>query len=224
MNIVEESFKGIYPGEHMPYVARLNYSGRFSDYNANVRLRGSYMTFSLSRKWEGVSREIQIGMIQELLVKLLKKKPATTIYIDLYNSFVKNIHIAIPKTETHPVLEESFSRVNERYFFGQIEKPNLRWGSGTTTLGTYNFKTDRITISRALAEDTQLMDYVMYHEILHKLRKFERKGIKTRYHDAKFRKLEKVFENREEIEARLKRIPKKRPKNTIKKIFKAFFN
>jgi hypothetical protein len=45
----------------------------------------------------------------------------------------------------------------------------------------------------------------MFHEMLHKQRKFEVRGTKTRYHDRKFRNAEKIYENSKSIEKELNR-------------------
>ena len=157
---------------------------------------------------ERVSEEIQMGLIQELMLKLLKKK-RQSMYIDLYNNFVKSLHLAVPKDKVDPVLKESFDRINDKYFVGLVEMPNLVWGKfATTTYGSYDFKNDTVTISRAFkdVEDTKYVDYIMFHEILHKQRKFFRSGSKTYYHDKRFKRLEKVFEGGGEIEKELGRV------------------
>ena len=149
-----------------------------------------------------------MGLIQELMLKLLKKKK-NSMYVDLYNNFVKNLHLAIPKDKSDPQLEESFIRINDRYFLGLVEQPNLVWGRfATTTFGSYDFKNDTVTISRAFkeVEDTVYLDYIMFHEVLHKQRKFFKSGSKTYYHDKKFKRLEKVFENGDVIEKELGRV------------------
>ena len=72
------------------------------------------------------SKEIQMGLIQELMLKLFKpknKKEINTIYIDLYNEFVKNLHKTIPKDNVHPFLKASFDRVNEKYLRNTVFNP-----------------------------------------------------------------------------------------------------
>ena len=207
--LVREAYSLLFPekeGEDFRLIPRLKYSGKFKDYNANVSLRGNVIEFRLCRKWKDVSREIQIGLIQELMARIFKSR-ARSMYIDIYNNFVKNLHIAVPKTDGPLALEESFRRVNEKYFLGIVEKPNLVWGSHSKTkLGEYNFKRDTIKISRVFSKlDAVLMDYVMYHEMLHKVNKFKSTGLRTRYHDKKFRTAEKQFENYEEVENNLKK-------------------
>ena len=89
------------------------------------------------------------------------------------------------------------------------EMPNLVWGRfATTTFGSYDFKSDKVTISSEFkgVEDTKYVDYIMFHEVLHKQRKFYRSGSKTYYHDARFKRLEKVFEDGAQIEKELGRV------------------
>ena len=71
---------------------------------------------------------------------------------ELYNIFMRNIHVSIPKTKTDPILEDSINRVNEKYLFGLIEKPNLTWNYSTTTIGYYEYGSDTINISKVLKE------------------------------------------------------------------------
>ena len=212
--IIEEAYRLLYPEREFPYLAAVRYTDHFNDYGANVKLRGNALEFGLSRKWRSVSREIRIGLFQELMLKLFSKrrpdrKDMNLMYVDLYNSFVKNLHIAIPKTDIEPALSESFDRVNEKYFYGIVEKPNLVWGSKSrASLGSYDYKADTIKISRIfqslMARDPELLDVVMYHEILHKSHKYKHKGGSNRFHDSDFRKKEKEFENFHEVDQRLK--------------------
>ena len=206
-NIAIEAYSKLFPDAEIPYNFKVVYSGRLKDYGAYVSLTGIVVQFKLSKKWFTISDDIKIGLMQELLLKLLKKKKYS-MYIDIYNNFVKNLHIAIPKDKTHPLLEESFDRINERYFLGLVERPNLVWGRfATTTFGSYDFKTDTVTISRVFEDcETIYLDYIMFHEILHKQRKFVKSGSKTYYHDKRFKQREKVFENGEQIEKNLSKV------------------
>jgi len=210
---------------NFPYEAKLKYSGKFKPYRANVRLRGVNIQFNLSRKWKTVSKDIQMGLIQELLLKILKNKlkpiRTNTSNIELYNIFIKKLHIGIPKIKRDPILEESFNRVNEKYFFGLLEISNLEWGSKTATkLGSYEYATDTISISTIFKDEPGLLDYVMYHEMLHKKHKFYSKNGRSYHHTAEFKRKEKEFENSEEIEQRIKRIARKaHTRGFIRKLF-----
>lgn len=218
MSLVSEAFNGLFPEKEFDYVAKVKYSRKFSDYNANVKYRGNYLEFGLSYKWKTVSREIRIGLIQSLLLKIFKEKKATT-NIDLYNLFIKNVHIAAPKYMTDAFLEESFNRVNENFFYGLIEKPNLAWANSVNKLGSYEYGTDTITISKILKNRKDILDYVMYHEMLHKKHKFSHKKGRSYHHTKEFRIKEKAFPNSELLEQELKKVI---TKNKVKKMFGLF--
>ena len=219
--LVEEAFNSLHP-ERLGYTFSLKYSTKFRPYNANARLIGSKIELNLSKKWKTVSKEIQIGLMQSLLVKILKSKVRlkNTTNIDLYNIFIKKVHISVPKTKSDPILSQSFDRVNERYFYSVIEKPNLEWHSSINKLGSYEYGSDTISISRMLqGREAELLDYIMYHEMLHKKQKFENKGLRNYHHTPEFRRKEKEFENQKEIENKIKMLS--RPRLAIQRfIFK----
>lgn len=203
---VEEAFILLYPEKSFTYIPSITYSGKFKDYNANVRLYGEILEFRLCKKWKHVAKEIQLGLIQELMLRLFNDTK-DSLYVDLYNNFVRKLHVTIPKTKSDPVLAASFQRVNERYFLGLVEQPNLVWGHASKQkLGSYNFKSDTITISKVFLNlDPLFLDYVMYHEMLHKHHSYKAKGGRVRYHTAAFRRAEKAFQGHEEVEKALER-------------------
>ena len=207
--LIKEAFQQLYPEKELKYSVSLKYSRKFKPYNANVKLRGNKMVFSFSKEWKKISEEIQIGLLQELLTKILKNKKRT-VNMELYNLFIKNVHLAVPKTKTDEVLEESFNRVNETYFNGMIDRPNLLWGSESTSkLGSYEYGSDAITISKIFKANRQeLLDYVMYHEMLHKKFKFESKNGRHFHHSLEFKKTEAKFENRDLIEKEISKLAK----------------
>ena len=66
MDLIEESFRQLYPEREFGYNTELNYSGKFKAYNANVRLiQHQRLIFNFSKSWKEVSSEIQIGLIQD---------------------------------------------------------------------------------------------------------------------------------------------------------------
>lgn len=205
MDLINDAFKRLYPEKELDFHSSLKYSGRFNGYNANIRHNKflNKVDVSLSKKWREIDEEIQIGLIQSLLLKIFKGRKKT-MNTDMYNIFMKKIHIAIPKIHFDPVLESSFNRVNERYFFELIEKPNLKWGSySRTKLGSYDYGSDTITMSRIFEKNSDLLDYVMYHEVLHKKHKFENKNGRNYSHTKEFRIKEKEFENADIMEKKI---------------------
>lgn len=205
MGLVEEAYQTLFSGKEIGYTPLLRYSGRFRSYNANIQLHNRTLTVSLSKRWKGIDRKIQIGLIQELMVRLFRKR-LNTMEMDLYNIFMKKVHLAAPKNRPDPTLEASFLRVNERFFSGLLDKPNLEWSNSMHRLGSYDFGTDTIRISSVLKDDLELVDYVAYHELLHKKLKFNAKYGRTRSHTPLFRKNERLFPNHAALEGRIGRI------------------
>lgn len=114
-------------------------------------------------------------------------------------------------------LGESFRRVNAAYFEGRVERPELRWGRQETVrrFGSYEAARDRITLSRSLDADEVpafVMDYVVYHELLHKLHGVEDRGLRRAAHTAAFRGDEARFAQRGEAERLLSKIARRRRK------------
>jgi len=225
MSVLEQAYKELYP-EGTPKNFVLKYSGKFRGYNANIRMSWGEITVNMSRQWKGVSPDIQKGLMQELLVRMFKTKSRRlevfgnsqqvaskqTINMDLYHNFIKSLSSVAPKTQTHPVLEESFERVNEMFFNGMMEQPNLRIGNGINRLGTYEYATDTITISSILMENENLRDYVMYHEMLHKKHQYTAKKGRSRHHSTEFLRDEKKFPHAEQLEIELHKLVRSKKK------------
>jgi|TARA_B100001964_G_scaffold182892_1_gene202440 hypothetical protein len=203
----------LYPS--FPYSVSILYSGRFKAYNANVKLRGGQLTFHFSKEWKGVADDIQKGLVQSLLLKIMKGRVKASVKntasMDLYDIFLRKLHLVAPKTESDPILLNSFNRVNARFFDGLLELTNLRWGTDSyRKLGSYAYASDTITLSRLLEEDYELLDYVMYHEMLHKKHKYVRNKTRSHHHTKAFRDDERKFPSWELCEERLSRIGQKK--------------
>lgn len=209
MNLIEESFQRLYPEKNLGKQAILKYSGKFKPYNASVRYNPNQLTFNLSKDWRAVDQEIQIGLIQALLVKVFREK-RKTVNIEIYNIFMKRLWTVAPKNRIDSVLMQSFDRVNKVYFNGFIEVPNLVWGAHTTTkLGCYEYSTDTISISSVFKDQPpEFVDYVMYHEMLHKKLQYKNTGMKTMHHTAEFKFRERQFRDSRGVEKKIQKLVK----------------
>ncbi|MBT4541101.1 DUF45 domain-containing protein [Candidatus Woesearchaeota archaeon] len=224
MKFVHKAFNELWPEEELRQEVSVKYSGKFSDYNANVSYTPWKMQFRVSKTWRGVDEDIRIGLIQSLLVKVFKSKRYKKFNkknkMELYEMFLKNVGNVAPRKESDPQLIESFERVNDEFFNGLMNMPNVLWGKHTLTkLGSYEYGNDTVLMSLALKDaPTKMLDYVMYHELLHKKHKFHHKNGKSFHHTTAFRKDEKMFKNAEQLETDLKYLLRK------KKVRKAFFS
>ncbi len=235
--MVREAFLELYSEKDFNFKVIVKYSKRMKDYNAGLSFYKSdkKIVFRFGEKWHSVSAEIKKGLVQELLLKLFEKKKSKkqTVNMELYHKFIKNVHLAVPKTKIDTLLEESFERVNEEYFNGLLEKPNLVFGSSSfRKLAGYDYQNDTITVSTLFKDSSsRILDYLIYHELLHKKLKFVYKNGKNYQHTSDFKHMERKFKNAEEIEKEIdivlrnkKRSLRKSAKNDSKGFFSSIFN
>jgi hypothetical protein len=212
--VIERALE-LFPERNEKRDIRIKFSRAFKGYNANCTYSPYKIEFRLSYKWKDVSSEILIGLLQELLCRVYKKK-RQSYNIELYNKFIKKSVVYAPPSNIDIELKECFDRVNEEYFQGLLDCPNLEWGQDSLTkLGSYDFMTNTISISTILKNEGSLLDYVMYHEMLHKKIQYNEKKYRKTYHTKEFRLKEKAFKDKD-IEKKLESFLKKK---RIKKLF-----
>jgi hypothetical protein len=94
-------------------------------------------------------------------------------------------------------LEELFHLINNQYFSGQLPMPSLAWCvRSKTRLGAFYPDQDRIAINSALDHPNAprlLLEFVMYHEMLHKKHGYKQKKSRRHFHTREFRQDEKAF-------------------------------
>jgi len=200
----------------------LNYSGHFNNYSANVKYNRQYIEFNLSKLWKNIDEDIQSGLIQSLVIRIFKIKNISTSEMKLYESFMKGLSKYAKKHIYDPELSLSFDRINEQFFNNDMEKPNLVFANESfRKLGSYEYSTDTINIStifKNLPEAEQkFLDYVIYHELLHKKHTFKVKNGRHQAHTTAFRNDEAKFSVN--IEQELTTWLRKK-KYGIKRIFK----
>jgi hypothetical protein len=109
--------------------------------------------------------------------------------------------VSIPGPGVHRSLEDSFNRVNSEYFQSQLQQPELCWSPvhARRVLGSYQERSDRLIISRVFDSPNVpifVLDYLMYHELLHKFLGIGRRNDGKRcMHGKEFREIEKQFKH-----------------------------
>lgn len=196
MNPAIRAFKELNIVENR-YIAT-RYSGHFKGFNANAKYTKEMITFNLSSSWKEVDEDIQTGLIQSLIVKIFKLKIRKTSEMELYENFMKGLSKYAKKHTYDPELEQSFERVNEKMFNGMVDKPNLLFASESfNKLGSYEYSTDTIYMSTIFkdlpAEEQIFLDYVVYHELLHKKHQFNIKNGRHHAHTTAFKNDEARF-------------------------------
>lgn len=112
-------------------------------------------------------------------------------------------------------LEQIFARLNRRYFNGELPAVALTWSARKSKriLGHHDYVHDMIVISRLLDSPEVpevLLEFVLYHEMLHM--KHIPKVVNGRriYHSTAFRADERRFEHYEAAQAALEKFTSKK--------------
>ncbi|HMD84287.1 MAG TPA: SprT-like domain-containing protein [Terriglobia bacterium] len=104
----------------------------------------------------------------------------------------------LPPRGRHHDLEEIFHALNHRFFRGQIPPSRLGWShnSSRRVLGHYDSGHGTIIVSRkldSLLVPRYVVEYVVFHEMLHIRFPVERRGHRRVVHSREFRAAEKEF-------------------------------
>jgi hypothetical protein len=104
----------------------------------------------------------------------------------------------LPARGGHHDLDEIFHGLNHRFFHGQIPPARLGWSHKNShrILGHYDSGHGTIIVSRKLDSPSvprYLVEYVVYHEMLHIRFPVERSGQRRVVHSREFREAEKNF-------------------------------
>jgi len=111
----------------------------------------------------------------------------------------------------HFDLEEIFAELNRKCFRGELASARIGWSRqrSRTTLGHYDDAHRAITITRWFDSPRvprELVEYVVYHEMLHIRFPTEHRGHRRVVHSAAFRKAEKQFPKYKEAMRQLHRL------------------
>ncbi len=112
-------------------------------------------------------------------------------------------------------LRDSFKRVNQTYFDEELDQPNLIWNNRLThrKFGHYQWDTDTVMLSSSL-DHTRVpglvVDYVMYHELLHKKLGARQAKQNRIAHTREFREAEEKFHSLQKAKRILNRIARTR--------------
>jgi hypothetical protein len=112
-----------------------------------------------------------------------------------------------------PRLEASFERVNRQLFGGRLAKPRLTWNQTIThrKFGHYLYATDTVMVSVSLDRPdvpAYVLDFIMYHELLHKDLGLKTVNGRNYGHTPEFRQAERSYPKYKEAQDYLERISK----------------
>ncbi len=157
--------------------------------------------------------EVLESLIHILITRAVRRKPNVE-HLSRYNQYIHHpemenrlARVRLCRSRKRlpgPVgkyfnLNESFLRINQKYFHASLRKPNLSWSPGRsrTQLGYHDSHLNLVVISRWLDQKATplfIIDYIMYHELLHIVVRPEFRTQKRVIHSAEFKRREEQFE------------------------------
>ncbi|MBZ5574155.1 MAG: hypothetical protein LAO09_20000 [Acidobacteriia bacterium] len=109
----------------------------------------------------------------------------------------------------HWNLESVFDGLNSQFFHGLLGRPQMTWSRGHARnhLGHYDPAHNAIVVSRVFDHQRvprQVVEYIVYHEMLHLKHPVRLHGGRRSVHSAEFRAEERLFPHLAEAKAFLK--------------------
>jgi hypothetical protein len=190
-----------------------------------IRLREDDAYVRVSDILRGAPLAVMEAAAAILLGRLYRRKASREL-LDLYRHFstARGTHrkvIAIrskrgtrvkggPKGETHN-LAPMFSLLNQNYFSGRLHRPRLGWSKRRwrAQLGCFDPGLDQIVINTRLdgaGVPKYVVEYVLYHEMLHVRHPIRVASCGLQAHSADFRREEKRFEHYDRARKYLQRM------------------
>ena len=98
----------------------------------------------------------------------------------------------------HFDLDALFDQLNQRYFAGSLERPHIGWSTRNwrRQFGCYDPGPNQIVLNRRMdhpAVPQFVVEYVLFHEMLHVKHPTRRSGCSLLSHSPEFRSEEKQF-------------------------------
>lgn len=218
----EEAFRAFEKTKPMPEIEVCFYP--YIGINHTIRVRNGKIFVRIAEICREMPFEGQKALAYILIAKILRKKVSAKAR-KVYSAFIKTQEIREQATENKRTrgrkiitsakgevydLDEIFDDINEIYFRDAIPKPVLSWSSGQTfrILGHHDSTHQAIIISKSL-DDRKVppfvVEYVVYHEMLHIFHPVEIKNGRRVIHSPEFKRNEQKFQYFEEAEKWIER-------------------
>jgi hypothetical protein len=220
--IYERVFRDLRPSLATPGVSVRFH--QFTNLTSNIRLVQGQLIVKISDLLEGAPSPVQESLAYILLSKLFRQRPPRQM-MEIYRLYLARQDVRgrlntvrqergrkmLAAAAGHAFdLDAMFDGINAKYFGGEMVKPKLGWSmqASRTILGHYDASHYAIAISKILDRvevPEYVVEYVLYHEMLHIKHPVEHKGAARRIHTTGFKKEEKLFEKYAEAKAFLKK-------------------
>ena len=223
LQIFQESYSALRPGSSVPELKVEFFA--FANVNNTIRLREGRLLVRLSDLLEGAPDGVLRAIAHILLAKMYRQ-PIDRGYAARYRKYVASHDIV---RKAHLVrqmrgrkmlrsarghfydLDAVFEDLNTSFFHGLMARPRMSWSQTKTRriLGHYDPAHNTIIISRIFdhpAVPRYVLDYIVYHEMLHLKHPVKLRGSRRCVHSAEFQAEEKLFPRADQANAFLKRL------------------
>lgn len=223
LEIFQETYGELRPGNSLPELKVEFFA--FANLNNTIRLRDGRLLVRLSDLLEGAPDTVLRAIAHILLAKMYRQ-PIDRRYAARYRKYVGSHEIV---HKAHLVrqmrgrkllrsprgyfydLDAVFEDLNTRFFHGLMARPRLSWSQTKTRriLGHYDPAHNAIIISRIFdhpAVPRYVLDYIVYHEMLHLKHPVKLRGSRRCVHSPEFQAEEKLFPRAAQANAFLKRL------------------
>jgi hypothetical protein len=223
LEIFQESYLELRPGTSLPEL-KIEFFA-FAHLNNTIRLRNGRLLVRLSDLLEGAPEGV-LRAISHILLAKIYGKPIDRGYAARYRKYVGSHEIV---RQAHLVrqirgrkrlqsprghfydLDGIFEELNCRFFHGLMARPRMSWSQtrNRRILGHYDSAHNAIIISRIFdhpAIPRYVLEYIVYHEILHLKHPVRLRGSRRCVHSKEFQADEKLFPRLADANAFLQRL------------------
>jgi len=223
LEIFQETYRELRAGASLPEI-KIDFFA-FANVNNTIRLRNGKLLVRLSDLLEGAPETVLRAIAHILLAKMYRR-PVNRGQAARYRRYVGSHEIV---RKAHLVrqmrgrkllrparghfydLDAIFEELNAHFFHGLMARPRMSWSQTRTRriLGHYDPAHNAIIISRIFdhpAVPAFVLEYIVYHEMLHLKHPVRLRGSRRCVHSADFQAEEKLFPRATEANAFLKRL------------------
>jgi hypothetical protein len=221
--LFHETYCDLRPRSPVPELKVEFYS--FANINNTIRLREGRLLVRVSDLLEGAP-EYVLRAIAHILVAKMYRKPLDREHVIRYRRYVSAQHMSRKAHLVRQIrgrkqivsprgliydLEDVFDDLNLRFFHGLLARPQMSWSSerARNRLGHYDPAHNAIIVSRVFDDPRMprfLVEYIVYHEMLHLKYPVKLRGSRRCVHPAEFQAEERLFPLLEEAKRFLKRL------------------
>ena len=223
LELFQETYRDLRPGTATPEIKIQFFA--FANINNTIRLRNGALLVRLSDLLEGAPESVLRAIAHILLAKMYRK-PIDRGQAARYRKYVgshdivRKAHLVrqmrgrkllrSPRGHFYD-LDAVFEDLNTRFFHGLMARPRMSWSQTKTRriLGHYDPAHNAIIISRIFDHPgvpAYVLEYIVYHEMLHLKHPVKLRGSRRCVHSAEFQAEEQLFPRADQANAFLNRL------------------